>query len=176
MLQTKPEIHQKTKKTITYLITANLSGNVVQSLNDTQTELLALLTLLNGNVLDVADQTKRVNELALDNQTTSSDNTVLSIADHEHVVLIIARLDPLVALVPLFLSDLTDSSQHTQDIEVTTAVVRSAQRADCVVCWEDGDDFWGDKRGREERAVVLDVNSSHGGVDGWLGRVLDGGR
>lgn len=107
----------------TYLVAANLGSNKIQSLDNSQAKLLALLILLNGNVFDVPNHTKRVNELALNNQTAGSDDSVRTIADHEHVVLIVARGNPIVPLVPRLLGDIANSCQHAQHIQVAAVVV-----------------------------------------------------
>ena len=41
-------------------VAANLLGDVIERLNDSETELLALLVLCDGDILDVADGAKAV--------------------------------------------------------------------------------------------------------------------
>lgn len=60
------------RERITNLVASNLGSNIVQGLNNSQTQLLALLVLRNGDILNMADKTQRMNELALDNQTPGS--------------------------------------------------------------------------------------------------------
>lgn len=152
-----------------HLVAANLLSNKIQSLNNPQTQLLALLILLHRNILNVAHHTKRVNKLALHNQTSSTDNVILSIAHDKHVILVVAGSDPVIALVPLVLADLADGRQHAQDIQVPALVVGATQWADGIVCWEDGDDFGRDQGGGEEGTVGLDVDGGDGGVHDGLG-------
>jgi hypothetical protein len=84
------------------LVAADLLGDVVERLDDSETELLALLVLCDGDILDVADGAKAVNavedlvslavydrgnrvdsraignsQLALGNQSTSADDRTL---------------------------------------------------------------------------------------------------
>lgn len=130
-----------------------MGSNKIQSLDNSQTKLLALLIFLNGDVLNVPDHTERMDELALNNQTASPDDSVCTITDHEHVVLIIARGNPIVPLVPCLLGDLANSCQHAQHVQIAARVVRAAHWPDCVVCWQEGDHFRGDEGGGEEGTV-----------------------
>lgn len=43
------------------LVTANLLGNKIEGLDDSEAEFLALLVLCDGDILDVADGAKTVN-------------------------------------------------------------------------------------------------------------------
>lgn len=118
-----------------YLIAANLLRNKIQGLNNPQTQLLALLILLHRNILDVAHHTEGVNKLALHEQATRPNDVVLAIAHDQHIVLVIAGGDPVIALVPLVLGDLADGRQHAQDIQIAALVVGAAQWANGVVGW-----------------------------------------
>lgn len=137
-----------------YLITADMSRHIIQRLNNPQPQLLPLLALLDSNVLDMADQTERVDELALDNQAPRADDAVRAIADDQQEVLVCARADPVIAAVPLVLGDVADGGQHAQHLEVAAVVVGAAQGANGVVRWDGGNDFGGDQGGGEKRRVV----------------------
>ena len=69
----------------TYLVASNLLSNMVQSLDDAQTQLLALLILCNGDVLDMSNLTQAVNAVV-------------------HHVSIIARIDSLAVATHNFFS------------------------------------------------------------------------
>jgi hypothetical protein len=83
------------------LVAADLLGDEVEGLDDAQAELLALLVLCDGNVLDVADEPQLVDELALHDQRACADNLVGAVGDAEEEVFVVALGHPFVALVPL---------------------------------------------------------------------------
>lgn len=87
------------------LVAANLLSDKVQRLNNSQTQLLALLVLGDSNVLDVADQTELVDELALDDEGAGADDLLFAVEDADQKVGVVAGRHPCVALVPcLFVS------------------------------------------------------------------------
>lgn len=68
------------------LIAAHLFRNMIQCLNDPQSQLLALLVLGHSNILYVADKTHVVYEFALDDNGAGADNCVRGIEDDEDKV------------------------------------------------------------------------------------------
>ena len=72
----------------TYLITPNISSHKVQRLNNPQPQLLALLSLLDSNILNMTNQTERMNKLALDDQTPGPDNPIRAITHNKQVILV----------------------------------------------------------------------------------------
>lgn len=129
-------------------------SDIIQRLNNPQAQLLPLLPLFDGNILDVADQAEGVDELALDNQAAGADDAAFTITDDQEVVLVVAGGDPVIALVPLLLRDVADSGQHAQDVEVAAVEVRAADRTNDVVLRKGSKHVWGDEGGREEGGVV----------------------
>jgi hypothetical protein len=85
----------------TYLIASHLLGDIVQGLNDPQSQFLALLILCNSDVLNVSDQAQIVDEFAFDKQRAGSDDLLGRVEDAEEEVFVVAMRYPLVALVPL---------------------------------------------------------------------------
>jgi hypothetical protein len=83
------------------LVAPDLLGDVVERLDDAQAELLALLVLGHGNVLDVADEPEVVDELALDDEGAGADDLVRGVEDREEEILIVVLGEPFVARVPL---------------------------------------------------------------------------
>jgi len=79
-LDVKPLIRLATVKNA--LITTNLLGHGIQRLNDPQTQLLALLVLGHRDVLDMADKPHVVDELALDDDRSGSDDRVGLVTDY----------------------------------------------------------------------------------------------
>ena len=162
-------------KAETHLITANLRSNIVQSLNDPQAQFLALLVLLHGNILDMTHHSQGVNKFALHDQTAGTDNPVLSVTNHQHIVLVIAGGDPVIPLVPRLLTDVADGGQDAKDVQVAALVVGAAQGPNGIVGGEDGDDFGRDERRGKEGTVFFGVDGSDGGVHDGLGGSGDGG-
>jgi hypothetical protein len=107
----------------TNLITSNLSSNIIQRLNNPQTQFLPLLPLLNSNILNMSDQSQLMDKLALDDQTARSDDTVVPVTDDQHVILVVAGGDPVESGIPCFLADVADGCQHAQDVQVAPVEV-----------------------------------------------------
>ena len=82
------------------LVAADLLGDEIQRLDDAQTELLALLVLGDGDVLDVADETQVVDEFALDDQRAGADYAGGGVEDAEEEVGVVVAGEPFVACVP----------------------------------------------------------------------------
>lgn len=71
----------------------------------------------------MTDKTKRVNKLALNDQTSRSNDAVITVTNNKHVILVIAGSDPVESGVPLFLADFADGCQDSQDVEVAPVEV-----------------------------------------------------
>lgn len=100
----------------TNLITPNLSSNKIQSLNNAQPQFLSLLILLDGNILNMTHKTKRMNELALNDQTSRSDDPIVPVTNDKHVIFVVAGGDPVESGIPCFLADFADGCQDAQDV------------------------------------------------------------
>lgn len=85
------------------LITPNLLSYKVQRLNNPQAQFLALLVFGDCNVLNVADQTELVDELALDDESAGADDFLFVVEDAEKEVGVVAGRHPCVALIPCLL-------------------------------------------------------------------------
>jgi hypothetical protein len=85
------------------LIAADLLRDKVERLDNAEPQLLALLVLGDGNVLNVPDEAELVDEFALDDERAGADDGVGAVGDAEEVVCVVARGHPRVALVPLLL-------------------------------------------------------------------------
>lgn len=82
------------------LVAADLLGHEIQGLDDAQAELLALLVLGHSNVLNVSDEPKVVDKLALHDERAGADDVRRGVENREQVVAVGARRHPCVALVP----------------------------------------------------------------------------
>ena len=73
------------------LIAPHTLANSSERLDDAQPKLLALLALVDGDVLDVADGAEPAEELALDEDTSNTNNLIRStIKNNESVIRIYA--------------------------------------------------------------------------------------
>lgn len=79
------------------LVTADVLGHGIQGLDDAQPQLLALLVLGHGDVLNVADQTHIVDEFAFDDHGARAHDCARRVADHEDVVCVVAAGHEVVA-------------------------------------------------------------------------------
>lgn len=121
----------------------------------------------------MAHKTQLMNELALNNQAARAHDTILPVTDNKQVVLVIARRDPVVALVPLLLGDGADGRQHAQHVQVAAAVVGATDGTDLVAFGQFGGDGGGDEGRREEGGVVLGFGGGLG-EGGGVGHVGGG--
>lgn len=146
------------------LVAADLVRDEVESLDQAQTQLLALLVLCDGDIFDVTDHSETVNtavtknkiklaipqcmllfgpggggvwhsQLPLDNEGASAHHTA-SVFYHQHVVAAILPPNPLEPLCELFFSDVPHSSQDLQTLEEASMVVCLAQRTEYVTVRE----------------------------------------
>lgn len=72
------------------LVASHLLCQVVQSLNKSQTQFLALLVFGNSDIFDMTYKTKIVNELSLDDHGTCANDDVLAVADYQDIVGVVA--------------------------------------------------------------------------------------
>jgi hypothetical protein len=146
------------------LVAARLLGDEVERLDDAQPQLLALLVLRDGDVLDVPDRAQVVNavprkvgsasrsranakqaqlettkciQLALDNQGASANNLARGcVLNDENKVAAVLLRNPTVPLLELVLCDLANRSQDAQTVEEARIVVGRSQRAQLVALGE----------------------------------------
>lgn len=85
----------------TYLIAPNLLRHKIQCLNNPEPQLLSLLILRDGNILNVPDEAELVDEFTLDDEGACADDFAGAVGDAEEEVLVVARGHPCVAVVPL---------------------------------------------------------------------------
>jgi len=98
------------------LITTNLLGNVVQRLDKPQSQLFALLLPRDGNVLDMADDPQRVDELSLDDQASGADDKATAVADDDQEILVTSLGHEVVTVGPLLLRYVADGGQDTEHV------------------------------------------------------------
>jgi hypothetical protein len=132
------------------LVAADLLGNVVECLDDSETKPLALLVLCDGDILDVADGAKVVDavkelvsvaarriagridlQLALGDQSTGSHNRSLctrSVLNNNDVVAASSG-HVIILLNEIGLSNIADGGQNAQAVEETAVEVGLAQSA-----------------------------------------------
>jgi hypothetical protein len=96
------------------LIASHLPCQVVQCLYESQAQFLPLLVLGNGDIFDVAHKTEAVDELALNDYGTCTDDDVLAIADHEDIVGVIAGRHEVISLVKFRESGFADCGQDSE--------------------------------------------------------------
>ena len=96
------------------LIASHLLCQVVQCLYESQAQFLPLLVLGNGDIFDMAHKTEAVDELALNDYGTCTDDDVLAIADHEDIVGVIAGRHEVISLVKFRESGFADCGQDSE--------------------------------------------------------------
>ena len=96
------------------LIASHLLCQVVQCLYESQAQFLPLLVLGNGDIFDMAHKTEVVDELALNDYGTCTDDDVLAIADHEDIVGVIAGRHEVISLVKFRESGFADCGQDSE--------------------------------------------------------------
>lgn len=101
-----------------------------EGLDDTLTELFALLALVDGNVLNVTDAAETAEELAFDEDAADTDDAVAGVVNDDEGVVCPRCCTHGVELVhPGGLTGVTDDGEHGEDIEVTAFVVCGRERA-----------------------------------------------
>ena len=117
------------------LIASHLLCQIVQSLYKSQSQFLALLVFGNCDIFDVAHETEAVDELALNDHGTCTDDGVLAVADYEDIVSVVARGHEVVSLVEFRETRFADSSQDSERREkawrIITSVEATEEREDC---------------------------------------------
>lgn len=116
------------------LVAANLFGDEIEGLDESEAELLALLVLGDGNVLDVADLAQAVDELVLDYQGASSHDRVLLAVGvfNDNNVVILASHHVVVLLLEFLLADVADRGQHPEAIEEARVEVGATKGSQLV--------------------------------------------
>jgi hypothetical protein len=169
------------------LVAADLLGDVVEGLDDAEAELLALLVLGDGNVLDVADGAEAMDargglatsptrrqwrpwmkggrdaQLALRDESAGGDDGLLCARRilNDNDVVAARGAHGLKLLGELLLGELADRGQHTQAVEEAGVVVGRAQGAQAVALGQLGDDLWRHEVIGEEADVGGNGNSTH---------------
>lgn len=101
-----------------------------QCLDDAQANLLPLNVLVHRDILDVSDVPESAQELALYEDTSDADDSVRIAVDNDECVVGVRALLLLVELRnPGLFAGIGDHSQHGQDLQVASPVVRRCQWA-----------------------------------------------
>lgn len=101
------------------LVTSDLLRQVVQSRYDPQPELLALLVLVDGNVLDVSNQAHVMYKLAFHHHGASANHPRGRVADDKDVICTALCLDKVELIVERFLARLAHGGQHSQTVKIS---------------------------------------------------------
>ena len=102
-----------------------------EGLDDALTELLALLILVDGNVLNVTDGAEPAEELAFDEDAADADDVVAGVVDDDEGVVCAGYCAHGVELVhPGCFAEVVDDGENGEDIEVTAFVVCRCEGAD----------------------------------------------
>ena len=102
-----------------------------EGLDDALTKLLALLALVDGNVLNVTDEAKTAEELALDEDAADADDAVAGVVDDDEGIVCLGHCAHGVELVhPRGFTEVVDDGEDGEDVEVTAFVVCGCERAD----------------------------------------------
>lgn len=149
-----------------------MRSNIIQSVNNPQSQLLTLLSLLDSNILDMPNLAQRMDELVLNDQAPRPDDTTGSVTDDKEEVFAASSGHPVVPVVPIIFRDIAHYGQHAQNIQVTPGVVGTAQWTDRVVWRESSKDFGGDQGVREERRLV---GGRNGVIRGLFRRAIASG-
>lgn len=107
------------------LITPTPLANSRQGLDDAQAYLLALLLLVDGDVLDVADAAETAEELALDEDAADADDRVRGLVEQDDgVIRAGARALCMELCLPALRAWVGDNGEDLEDGEVAAFVVR----------------------------------------------------
>jgi hypothetical protein len=158
------------------LVAADLLGDEIEGLDEAQAELLALLVLGDGDVLDVADEAEVVDALgvsvfvsvlgeylllsgslcsqfALGQQGAGADDAGwrgVGVLDDNDKVGAVLLGHPVVALLPLVAGNVADGGQDAQAVEEARVVVGAPELAQLVAGGQLGLDLGGEVLGGEE--------------------------
>ena len=106
------------------LVAAAVLANSSERLDDAQPKLLALLALVDGDVLDVADGAEPAEELALDEDGADGDDAVgRAVDDDDGVVGARRRAEGVELRAPGVLAGVCDDGEDGEDVEVAALVV-----------------------------------------------------
>lgn len=144
------------------LVASHLFGDVVERLDEAQTQLLALLVLSDGDILDVTNRAEVVDtgarrgvlavpcepkegdcflQLAFRQQTASTDDPWWAgggVLDDENEVAAVLPRNPVVALLPLLFRDIADCGENPQAVEEAGVEVVPTKRAQLVTFGQGG--------------------------------------
>ena len=99
-------------------------------MDDPKTELLALLFLVNGYVLNVPNASQSTEELAFDEESADANDTVCGLVDHDNGVIGISRsLDGVKLGQPCIFTGVGDNSEDFEHIEMPALVVGGSERS-----------------------------------------------
>ena len=106
------------------LVAAAVLADSSEGLDDAQAKLLALLALVDGDVLDVADGAEPAEELALDEDGADGDDAVgRAVDDDDGVVGAGRRAEGVELRAPGVLAGVCDDGEDGEDVEVAALVV-----------------------------------------------------
>lgn len=107
------------------LIAPAVLADPSQRLDDAQAYLLPLDILVHRDVLNVSDAPESTQELALNENTSDTDDPVCVTVDYDECVVGVRAVLLLVELRdPGLFARVGDHGQHGQDLQVATSVVR----------------------------------------------------
>lgn len=106
------------------LVAAAVLADSGERVDDAQAELLALLALVDGDVLDVPDAAEPAQELALDEHAADADDAVRrTVDDHDGVVCAWGGAQRVELRAPRLFARVRDDGQDAEHVEVPAAVV-----------------------------------------------------
>ena len=112
------------------LVAPAVLADARERMNNTQAELLALLALVYGDILDMAHAAKSAQELALDEDSADGDDAVRRLVDDDNaVVRPRCRTQRLELRAPPFLTGVGNDGENRKDGEVAPAIVRRGKGA-----------------------------------------------
>lgn len=112
------------------LVAAAVLADSGERVDDAQAELLALLALVDGDVLDVADAAEPAQELALDEHAADAHDAVRrAVNDDDGVVCAWGSAESVELCAPRLLARVGDDGQDAEHVEVPAAVVCGRERA-----------------------------------------------
>lgn len=124
------------------LVATHLGRDEIESLDNLESELLALLVLRNGDIFDVAYETEVVDagiglanihpqeremevhvQLPLDDQSAGSYYPALVLDNEDEISSVALCVHPVVSLIPLLLCYIPHRCEDAQTVKETTGVV-----------------------------------------------------
>ena len=147
-----------------------LRRSIHQSLEHLEADLLPLLRLGDGDVLDVRDDAHAERELALEQQRAGRDDRVLAVNNYHDEVGVGVAPQPLAARVPRLLCSAACLAEHPHHLHVSAGVVGPPQRPDVVAVGKVAPQMLGDELGVEERRVGFEAGGWRRGWWRWSAR------